>query len=82
MNKFELKSLIKEVIQEVMDKSETKQKLSRTASSYITSSGEKNPCLYINIQIEAKDMDCAEKCRKEILSDLEKNHDIKIQKDS
>jgi hypothetical protein len=82
MNKFELKSLIKEVIKEVRNKSETKQKLNRVVSSYITSPGEKNPCLYINIQIEAKDMDCAEKCRKDILSDLEKNHDIKIQKET
>ena len=76
------KSQLRHIIFEAVKKSLKKKKLNRTAESYITSSGGEIPTLYINIKIEAEDMDCAEKCRKDILSDLEKIHEIKIQKET
>lgn len=76
------KSQLRQLIFEAVKKSLKKTKKSSTAASYITSPQGEDPTLYINIKVEAADMDEAEKLRDDILKTLEKEHKIKIQQES
>lgn len=76
------RSQLKQIIAEAVKKSIKKAKKEKTAASYITSSQGDVPTLYINIKVEADDLESAEKLRKNILKTLEKEHEIKSPKES
>lgn len=75
MTRGELKQLIFEAVK----KSVEKKKKHRSSTSYITSPTDEKVTLYINISIEAKDLEEAEKLREEITDRLKKEYDIKKQ---
>lgn len=76
MTRGELKQLILEAAKKAVEK----RKKQRHSASYITSSTDDKITLYINVSIEANDMDEAEKLREEITDKLQKEYNIKKQK--
>lgn len=73
MTKAELKKLILEAAKKAVEKYDKK----KSASAYITSPSEDNITLYINVSVQAKDMDDAETLKEEILKTLKDKHNIK-----
>ena len=75
------RSQLKQIIVEAVKKSLKKSKIEKTSVSYITSSQGETPTLYINIKVEAEDLDKAEKLRVSILNTLEETYEIKSPKE-
>lgn len=73
MTKAELRQIILEAAKKAIKKYEKK----KSAAAYITSPSDDNVTLYINVSVQAKDMDDAGKLKEQILKTLQDKHEIK-----
>ena len=74
------RSELRYLIQEIIKKKLKEKKYSRYADSYISSPTDEKVVLYINVRIEAKNVEDADKQRNELMETLKTKHHIHVPK--